>query len=256
MVVATAHVGVDDEVVGKVFQRKIVDTQVAFGVGLQTEVGVHLAFPIVAVHNHAPGAVVELHVAAAGGVQVENHLAVGCGNVVLQLAAVGIDTQRVERVVAAEKLGQQLGRSRQRLLGHNAFLFELLHELVVFDERMGVAADATCQPDGAFRRLLAVELVAVGQLDVLYSLEAPHEIQVPIGAAELTVGDRFQAMGLLLGYQVGDQLVFDFSQLCGRDAAFLKVLASFLQRFGAQEAAHDVGSERGLNRLLAHFSLL
>ena len=95
-----------------------------------------------------------------------------------------------------------------------------------------------------------MELIAVFQLDVFHALETPSEIEVPITATELTVGDHMQAGGQLALDEGGDALLFYLAQRMGGDFAGGKTGAGFVQTGGAQETADDVGAVGG--KLLAH----
>ena len=92
------------------------------------------------------------------------------------------------------------------------------------------------------RGLLAHEEIAVVELHMLDPAESPHEIEVPVGAAELSVGEQRQAGGLLLGDKLGDAGVLDAGEpgvverprgVCG---------SGLLERLRAQEATDDVES--------------
>lgn len=243
MVVATADVGVDDHVLGPVFEGKVVHAQVAFGLALERKAGGLHELPEVVVHDHAPGAVVKLNVVAAGGMQVAYHLAVGLGDVLLQLGQVGVHALGVERVVATEKLGQKLCRSWKGLPRHDTLLLELLYKLEVLHKRMILAADLSREAQRPLGRLLAMELVAALQLDVLHAAESPHEIQVPVAAAELAIGNDLQAVSLLLGNEVGNQTVFYGLQRAVVYLALGVLGTGLLQLLRTQKTTYDVCTE-------------
>jgi hypothetical protein len=66
---------------------------------------------------------------------------------------------------------------------------------------------------------------------------------VPGSAAELAVGDAFQAKILLPADNIADGLVFDAAQIGGADAAIFFVFASLEQFRRPQQAANVVGTE-------------
>ena len=95
-----------------------------------------------------------------------------------------------------------------------------------------------------------------GVHDVLLdAVEAPEEIEMPPGAAELAVGDRLQADLLLLLDDALDLAVLDRLERGGVDLALGALRARLLQRGRTQQAADMVGAERRLGALHC-FSLL
>ena len=81
---------------------------------------------------------------------------------------------------------------------------------------------------------------------VLHLGRAAHlveEIHVPGSAAELAVGDPFQAQIFLPADNVADGLVFNAAQVGFADAAVLFIFASFEQLWRAKQAADMVGAE-------------
>ena len=119
---------------------------------------------------------------------------------------------------------------------------------------MVLAGDGAGHDSGVGRGLLAVELVALARHAVAHAVEPPHEVEVPVAAAELAVGDDVVAGGLLLGHEVADGDVLDGAQLLGGDEAGLAVVTGLLEDVGAQEAAHVVEAEGGVK--CAHGCLL
>ena len=189
VIVAAAHVGGDYHAFGTVFECQIVQAQAC---GLQQS-GIDVRFEhfveVVAAVS-SPSAVVQLDVAATGGGQIANHRPIGGSEVLNQLFVVGIDSQCALGVLAAEEFGVELCGRGNRLARHNAFALKLFHELEVLDEGMIFAADLARETTRTTSRFSFVELIAVFQLDVFHTLETPSEIEVPITATELTVGDH------------------------------------------------------------------
>ena len=94
--------------------------------------------------------------------------------------------------------------------------------------------------------LHALKLDAVVELVDLDAVEHAEEIEVPPGAAEFAVGRALQADLLLLLDDLLDLLVLDLLQLSGVDLVLLALLARFLDRRRAQEAADVIGAKRRL----------
>ena len=244
MIVAAAHVGGDHHTFGTVFECQIVQPQARglqqSGIDIRSE---HFVEVVAAVSS--PSAVVQLDVAATGGGQIANHGAIGGSEVLNQLFVVGIDGQCALGILAAEEFGVELCGSGNRLTRHNTFALKLFHELEVLDEGMIFAADLARETTRAASRFGFVELIAVFQLDVFHTLETPSEIEVPITATELTIGDHLQAGGQLALDEGGDALVFYLAEGGGVDFAGGKTGTGFVQTGGTQETADDVGAVGG-----------
>ena len=125
-----------------------------------------------------------------------------------------------------------------------AVLLECLYELEVLDERVVLTGDFAGNDGGIGRGLLVVEHIAGAARAALDTVESPHEVEVPIAAAELTIGDYVQAGGLLFGYEVADGNVFDGLERGVIDDACGMVGASLLEHVGAQKASDDVVAKR------------
>ena len=80
-----------------------------------------------------------------------------------------------------------------------------------------------------------MELIAVFQLDVFHTLETPSEIEVPITATELTIGDHLQAGGQLALDEGGDALVFYLAEGGGVDFAGGITGAGFVRTAGRRK---------------------
>ena len=85
--------------------------------------------------------------------------------------------------------------------------------------------------------------------DVLDPFKPPHEIQVPVAAAELPVGDALQASCQFVFHQLGDAAILHSLQLIGGDGAGGKGGAGLLDGFGPQEAAYNIQTERRIGSL-------
>ena len=120
---------------------------------------------------------------------------------------------------------------------------ERLHELEVLDEGVVLARDGSHHHGGVGRGLLVVEPVTLATRAALDAAQVPHEVEVPVAAAELSVGHHLEAGGLLLGHQVADGDVLHGLELGGVNHACIEVGAGLLEDIGAQEAADDVAAE-------------
>ena len=252
MVVAPADMGGENDVGRSAFECEVVYLQVFLRLGLQGGVAALARLPVILVDDHSPCTVVELYVAAACSVEVGYYLPVSLGDVVQEQVEVGVHRLRVLRVVAPVKFGEQLRRCGECLACGDTLLFELSDEPEVLDEGVVLSADASCQADRAWCRLLAVELIAVFEFYLLDAVESPHEVQMPVASPELTVGDHFQAVRLLFGNQVGNQAVFHGFQLPAVCLSFCKLFSCLLQLCRAEETAHVVGTVRCVGWDVAH----
>ena len=159
---------------------------------------------------------------------------------------VGIDGIGVFAIVLTVQLCQQLCRCRHRLAGDAILILELLDEFEMLHKRVIFAADLAADTEGTVGGLFAMEVIAMIQLYLVDAMEAPHEIQMPVAAAELAVCDGVEAGALLLFDQPGDLFVFHSGQCGAVDRTGLVLCAGLLQCVGTQEAAHKVVTERRL----------
>ena len=245
--VAAAHVRVDGEVgrcgvehaVVDVEQQRL-DARKARLVAAEEHLGLR-------VHEAAPRAVVELQVAAACGKDLLDEGAVSGHDGVLKLGVAGVDLGGGLAVHGHDELLDELGGRGDGELGDGVLVLlggheaEVLHEGVLAHERDGAREVGVVDLGG-----LVVEGQAQVGGAVADARKAPHEVEVPGGAAELAVGDGGQSGGLLLGDEVEDALILHLLERGGVDAAGLEGAAGLLQALGAQEAADDVEAVRGL----------
>ena len=94
--------------------------------------------------------------------------------------------------------------------------------------------------------LQALERDALLHHVALGAVQAPQEVEMPPGAAELAVGDRRKPDLLLLLDDALDLAVLDRLEVGGSDLALGALLARLLQRGRAQQAADVIGAERRL----------
>ena len=84
---------------------------------------------------------------------------------------------------------------------------------------------------------------------MLHAIESPHKVEMPIAAAELAIGDIWQAMRLLLLDDLSNQAVFYAAEVGGRNLAISKLGSCFFQLCRTQIAAHCLKMYISLNRL-------
>ena len=228
MIVPAADVGVYGKIRRPSLESEVVDAKVLARFLLEGDAVPHSCLPVPVVHDHAPGAVVELDVPAACLVQVLQHRAIGCGEVLDELILIGVDRLCDRRVILAVELRKRLGRCRDRLLCHRVFVLELLHKQEVLHERVVLTGDLPGAAGSAVGRLLPVEEIAMGELHMVNSLKPPHEIQMPVGSPELAVGNHVVPGFLLLFDQLRDQAVLGLSQFIVGDMPLLVLLPGSL----------------------------
>ena len=188
-----------------------------------------------------PHRVVELQVAAAGVVERLDGLAVDLGEVVEIAVHVRVGVRADGGAAAAEVHHRRRGDGHLR---HD--LADRLQEPEVLEHGMVGGEVELARDLQAFGLgVHAVELDALIDRHALAALQAPEEVEVPPGAAELAVGDELEADRLLLGDQLADLLVLHGGELRGRDGALGVFGARLLERRGAQQAADHVGAEWG-----------
>ncbi|MPN53597.1 hypothetical protein SDC9_201261 [bioreactor metagenome] len=101
-------------------------------------------------------------------------------------------------------------------------------------------ADFARQAGGVRPGFLAVEEIAPIHHHMLHALKAPEKVQMPVAAAELSVGNRLQPLGLLPGNQPGNFRVLYPRQRLPGDVSGGKPGSGLLQGLGAQKAAHNI----------------
>ncbi len=92
---------------------------------------------------------------------------------------------------------------------HVIFVLELLHEFEMIHKRVmsyGYLSGEVCVVN---HRSLSVEWKSLLGLAVTYSIEAPHEVQVPGRTAKFTIGYCMKPCRLFLYDEVGYALVLD-----------------------------------------------
>ena len=121
---------------------------------------------------------------------------------------------------------------------------ERLHELEMLDERVVLAGNRTRDHRGIGRGFFVVELVALAARATLDALKAPHEVEVPIAAAELAIGHDLQARSFLLGDEVANGRIFNSLELgCVNDAR-IEIGACLFQHVRTKKTADDIAAKR------------
>ena len=119
-------------------------------------------------------------------------------------------------------------------------------EAEILDEGVRLVADRAIHLEPIGLGLAALELDALVALVHLDAAELCQEVEMPEGTAELAIGHRLQAIGLLLGDGVDDGGILGGAQPGGIQRAGGMRGAGLAQRHRAQQAADHVGAEGGL----------
>ncbi len=162
----------------------------------------------------------------------------------MEFLPVGIDPIERFPVDPANQLRQQLCGRRDGLACDHVLPCDLAQIAIMTEERMPLEADFPGHPRGIRPGLHAVEQVSAVHLDMVYPLESPEKVQMPVASAELSVGDRAQSRRALLLDQPGNRFVFDPFELRVVDPAFRMGGSRCFQRCGPQETPDDVVPER------------
>ena len=211
MVIATAVVRGDHQILWQILDGGVVHGGILFLHGGELIGGVMLVE--VRITEHAPRAVIQLNIAAAGLIQCHDQtmegLGVVVGKLVVILLGVAVELVHGSDVLRAEQLRIQLCRGRNGLACNGGVVFELLDELEMLNERVGrVEGDLAGQACGFGAGLLIVEEIALIHRHFFHAGEAPHAVEMPPATAEFTVGDDVQTGSLLLGDQFGNGIIF------------------------------------------------
>ena len=247
VVVATAHVRINDQIIGLALDSRVVERHAQLAHLLQID-RTHAGFgDKIGIAVDAPGAVIKLDVAAARSVQVGDHRAISSCNGVGKLLIGLIDSAQalLLAVAAIERdLGEGLNRRRNGLARDLAFALKRLDKFEVLDERMVLAANGTSHHGGVGGSLLIVEHIARTRGTALDAVEPPHKVEVPIAATELAVGNYLQTGSLLLGHQVANGLVLDSLKPLGIERACRIGSAGVLYGLRTKKAADDISAKR------------
>ena len=247
VVVTTAHVRVNDQVVGLALDGGVVERHAQLAYLLQVD-RAHAGFgDKIAIAVDAPGAVVKLDVAAACCVQVGNHRAISGSDGVGKFLIGLIDSAQalLLAVAAIERdLRERLDRRRDGLARDLALPLERLDKFEVLDEGVVLAADGAGHHGGIGRGLLVVEHIARTRGTAFNAVEPPHKVEVPVTAAELAIGNHLQASGLLLVHQIANGVVLDGLKPLGVKRACRIGSAGILYGPRTKKAADDIGAKR------------
>jgi hypothetical protein len=176
-----------------------------------------------------------LQVIAAGRGDLGDRRSVGGGGVRPEFLKIGVDLAGYRVAAAAEM--QRCRRRDGELGGRRCNRFQ---ELEVLDEDR-LAASQLAGNRRHRRHVLRIERHASRRLR-RHAVEACGEVQVPVVAAHLAIGDRAQPDGLLPLYRGADTPVLDLLQRRGADVSFLESRAGTCQLGGTQQAADVVGA--------------
>ena len=119
-------------------------------------------------------------------------------------------------------------------------------EAEILDEGMRQVADRAIHLQPIGLGLAALELDALVALIHLDAAKPGEEVEMPEGAAILAIGNRLQAIGLLLSDRFDDGGILGGAETGGIQRARSMRGAGLPQRHRAQQAADHVGAERRL----------
>src|SRR5262245_50837056 len=243
-VVAAAQMHGDRHVGGDVRHRGIDQIGIALGELARVVTAPFLSLAVVGVAQHGDEHFVELQVAAACIGEGTHALAVGGAQLAEELLErrVGLLAHRGAAGAAVERRRRRdrdLGRSRRVRLDE----LEMLQHRVVGEAEFADDARALRPGLHTLERNALLHHVAFG------AVEAPQEVEVPPGAAELAVGDRLEPDLLLLLDHALDLAILDRLERGRIYPALGVLLARLLQRCRTQQAADMVGAERRLGTL-------
>ena len=247
VVVTTAHVRVNDQVVGLALDGGVVERHAQLTHLLQINRAHSGLGHKVGIAIDAPGAVIKLDVAAACSVQVGDHRAIsGCNGVGKLLIGLIDSAQALLLAVAAieRDLRERLDRRRNGLTCDLTLPLKRLDKLKVLDEWVVLAANGTGYHGGIGRGLLVVEHIARTRGTAFNAVEPPHKVEVPVTAAKLAIGDDLQTGGLLLCHQIANGIVLDGLKPLGIKRACRIGSAGVLYGLRTKKAADDIGAKR------------
>ena len=249
--VAPADVHGDGHVVGLGLQHLVQDVDILAAHLVHVDAPLGIGLPLLGGAELAPGGVVQLEIAAAGGVERLHGLLIGGGQVVQQdlLVLIARDGLVVRLPDAADQV--EHGGGGDALLGLHAVLAgDLVQELEVGQE--GVVLGEVQLVHDLHRFRLGLEALKghgeVLGLHLLGAGQAPQKVHVPEGAAILAIGDGAEAHILLLADQAADLLVLHGGQLLGGELAGGELLPGGLDGLGAEEAADNIITVGGVLR--------
>src|SRR5215813_5289488 len=186
---------------------------------------------LIRIAHHGPGGVIKLQVAAACVIKSADRLAPRSSDIREKLIDVRVDFLAHQRAPLPEMKGAGSGDAHLR--DDPAMR---LQKLEVFDLPGNL--------DSLVLRLDTVKLNSCGGGDRFDTLETAEEIKMPPGAAEFTIGCKFQSDFFLLPDDLFDLAVFNRHQCSGIDFVPRPLGARLLEWSGSQQAADVVGAKR------------
>ena len=247
MIVAAAHVRVDDQIVGLALDGGVVERHAQLAYLLQVDRAHAGLCHEIGVAVDTPSTVIKLDIAAACCVQVGNHGAVCCRDGIGELfvgLVDGAQTLLLAIATVERDFGERLDRCRDGLACNVALALKCLDKLKVLDEGVVLSADGAGHHGGIGRGLLVVEHIARTRGTTLDAVQPPHKIEVPVAAAKLAIGDDLQAGGLLLCHQIADGIVLDGLKPLGIKRACRIGSTSVLYGLRTKKAADDISAKR------------
>ena len=243
MIVAAADVGIDDHIFGLAFQRQVVDLQQLGLDLLQVDAQGFVALLRGVTHQGTPGAVIQLEIAAARVIELADHILIGLADIPDELRVVRIELPGGFEIGGDDHLLEGLGGGGNGVFCHGILILKLLQEGEILHKGMGFGPDLSDQVGVIQHGQLIMEGYALSGGFVVHTIEAPHEVQVPEGPAELAVGDNVIAKLLLLCHHFGDFTIDNSVQFLPVDLTGLKCCLGVLQGLRPQETSHKIIAE-------------
>lgn len=92
-----------------------------------------------------------------------------------------------------------------------------------------------------------MELVAMVEFDVFHSVQPPHEVEVPIAAAEFSIGDDLESSFLLFGDEGCDASVLNRFEFLSCDVAILEGGSCHFDCMRTKKTPYDVSAKRRID---------
>ena len=242
--VPPADVHGDGHVLRFGFQGPVDHIHIVIGQFIQVKAPFCISLPFVGVTEFSPAGVIQLQIPATGGVEGADGLLVGQGDVreqpvlvlVLRNGFIVFFPDAANQVEHAGGGNGHLGQGISR---------RLFQETEMIQERMVPEADGTGDLCRAGLGLSPFEMDGpIFRRDFRDPFQFCQEIQMPVPAAEFSIGDGMEAYFFFFGYQILDGSIFRLFQISSGDFPGGKRLSFFFQGSWTQEAANDIIPER------------
>ena len=198
------------------------------------------------IYEKSPGAVIQLKIPAACSVQIVDERGIGSDEICFKGFGAFIELMDIFLCKRHIELLQKLCRSGNGKLCNRILILLCLYKTEVIEEGMGSLVGDLSGEEGVINHgsLSLKGKTCLGRL-VVNARKAPHKIQMPGCAAELTVCEHVVAGFFLLRNEVQNAAVLDDLQLLFRDRAGFAAPAGILEPGGAKKAPDEIIAERG-----------